>query len=205
MPYKARPSSRPKHRRSIRLPEHNYTQTGAYFVTICARGRERLFGQIVGDEMRLNETGRIVQACWHEIPIHFPHVELDAFVVMPNHVHGIILIVAEPVGATHASPLPPTHASPLQGHPRGPKRGSIGAIVGSFKSAATKHINELRDAPGPPVWQRNYYEHVIRNETELARIRDYIQTNPIRWALDRENPARQGTDDFDRWLDTYPS
>ena len=189
------------HRRSLRLPNYDYTQSGAYFVTICTWNRECLLGEIVAGEMRLNEYGHIVVECWLAIPQHFPRVELDAFVVMPNHIHGIIMIAGathpspDLVGATHASPDPvgATHASPLQKqHRSGPNPQSLGAIVGSFKSAAAKRINEFRGTPGFPVWQRNYYEHIIRNESALQRIRMYIQNNPINWDLDSENPNRKG-------------
>ena len=173
-------------RRSIRLKEWDYTQPGAYFVTICSHTRAPLFGRVVDGDMVLNEYGEIVRACWREIPDHFPHVELDAFVVMPNHIHGIIVIVDHIVGATHASPLPENVP------PRGPASGSLGAIVGSFKSTVTKRINIGRGTPGAPVWQRNYYEHIIRNDRALNAIRHYITENPLRWHLDRYNPERQG-------------
>lgn len=175
------------HRRSVRLRGYDYSQAGAYFVTICTQGRACLFGDVADSQMRLNDAGRVVERCWHEIPIHFPHVALDAFVVMPNHVHEI-LIIAVTVGATHALPLP-NNASP---RPHGPQPDSIGAIIGSFKSAATKHINELRNIVGAPVWQRNYYEHIIRNDESMNRIREYIVNNPLQWQLDRENPCIGG-------------
>jgi REP element-mobilizing transposase RayT len=171
-------------------------------VTICTHDRVCLFGEVVDGEMRLNDLGEIVRECWLAIPDHFPNTALDAFVIMPNHVHGIIWIVNavtdDIVGATHASPLQPQHpVSPLRlVLPPGPKRQSIGAIVGSFKSAASKRINEHRGTPGIPVWQRNYYEHIIRTEDSLARIREYIAGNPLRWHLDRENPQAIGEDDL---------
>jgi REP element-mobilizing transposase RayT len=146
----------------------------------------------------LNEYGQVVQACWDEIPCHFSHVALDAFAVMPNHVHGIIVIahrnVGTGVGATHASPLP--SSSP----PHGPQPQSVGAIVGSFKSATTNRINEMRGTPGTPVWQRDYYEHIVRDEQELHRIREYILTNSLRWHLDRENPSCTGVDELEKLL-----
>jgi REP element-mobilizing transposase RayT len=128
--------------------------------------------------MQPSVFGEAVASAWDEIPIHFPAVQLDASVVMPNHVHGIIVIGARvSVRATHASPVP-----------RGPRRSSLGAIVGSFKSAAAKRINTARGTPGAPVWHRGYYEHIVRHEDVLHRIRRYIAENPARWRADILNP-----------------
>jgi REP element-mobilizing transposase RayT len=165
-------------RRSIRLPEYDYSGPGLYFVTICTDGRRCLFGEIVGQRMTLNESGRLVESCWREIPDHFSHIDLDDFVVMPNHLHGIVGI-AEPVGATHGSP---------PGTARGPTHRSLGAIIGTFKTAVAQRINRLRRTTGVSVWQRNYYEHIIRNERALDAIRQYIAENPRRWGEDGENP-----------------
>ena len=182
MPSKFDPS---KHnRRSIRLLGYDYSQPGAYFVTMVTYQRECLFGDVVDGEMRLNDFGKIAESCWHEIPDHFPHVKLGTHVVMLNHVHGIIIIKETVVvGARHASPLRDEKT-----HPRGFKPGSLGAIVGSYKSAATKRINEIEKSPGAVVWQRNYYEHIIRDDTEWNNIHLYIETNPINWTDDEENP-----------------
>jgi len=187
------------HRRSIRLRGYDYAQAGAYFVTICAHERACLFGEVSRDEMAVNNFGCILKACWLEIPAHFPDVAVDAFVVMPNHIHGIVVIDrsvgmihtgAPHIGARHASPLPTT-ASPLPPEPRGSKRTTLGVIVGSFKSACTKRINELRGLPGTPVWQRNYYERIIRSEGERNAVRGYIESNPARWQDDKENAAKR--------------
>jgi len=193
------PRNKHYHRRSIRLKGYDYTQPGAYFVTICTHSREILFGQVMDGEMVLNEYGQIVQACWREIPAHFPHVALEAFVVMPNHIHGIILIVDDIAEMT--TPVGATHASPLQNTPRGPVRGSLGAIVGGFKSAATRRINTLRNTPSAPVWQRNYYEHIVRNDRALNAIRRYIAANPVRWDVDRYNPHATGRDPWAAEID----
>lgn len=174
-----------RHRRSIRLQGYDYSQAGAYFVTMCAQDRGCLFGDIIDGKMALNDPGRIVERCWKDIPAHFRHVESDEFMVMPNHVHGIIVLMDSPVGATHASPLPMTGR--IQ-NPRGPRCRSLASIVGSFKSAVAKRINEMRDTPGASVWQRNYYEHIIRDDGSMNRIREYIANNPVQWELDRENP-----------------
>jgi putative transposase len=136
----------------------------------------------------LNEAGRIVDECWLATPAHFDGVESITHVVMPNHVHGIILIrdIAKQGAVTKASPLVGArHASPLR--PHGVKRHSLGAIIGSFKSAVTNRIG--RELSSTPVWQRNYYEHIIRNERQMEKVWLYIQSNPLCWATDEENPA----------------
>lgn len=175
------------HRRSIRLKGHDYTAPGAYFVTICTHQRAELFGDVVEGEMRLNEYGQIVADEWERSAIVRAEIQLDEWVVMPNHVHGIIVIndpgveATRHVGATRR--VAPTDAQSRNG----PAPNSIGAIMAQFKSIATKRINEIRATPSAPVWQRNYYEHVIRNDRELTAIRRYIQNNPLQWPLDRDN------------------
>ena len=171
------------HRRSIRLKGHDYSQAAAYFVTICTQDRMCLFGDVVDDEMRLNEAGRVAQECWLGIPIHFPHVALDAFVIMPSHVHGII-VIADTAGAKDFSPL--QNAMPL----RSPSR-TIGSIVRGFKIGVTKWFRTHADIYS--IWQRDYYEHIIRNDESLNRIRQYILDNPAHWSMDRENPAARAT------------
>jgi REP element-mobilizing transposase RayT len=196
-------------RRAMRLRDYDYVGAGGYFVTVCAWRRQCLFGDVVDGGMRLNDVGMVVKNCWNAIPEHFRHVELDEFVIMPNHIHGIFWIKDGDfaVGARHASPWSNAkprqiggtisasgmddgtrarHASPL----RGPKKGSVGAIVGSFKSAATKHINTLRVNTDNPVWQRNYHEYVIRGERDLLAVRQYITDNPAKWDLDVNHPDR---------------
>ena len=165
------------HRHSIRLKNYDYSQPGAYFVTVVTYQRETLFGQIANDEMTLNENGIVVQSCWEQIPLHFPTVHNDAFVVMPNHIHGIIIITYEGTvcrAPTESFGKPTVHSVPT--------------IIRSFKSTVSKKINELRHMPGSPIWQRNYYEHIIRNDGELNEIKQYISNNILQWALDRENP-----------------
>ena len=120
----------PPRRRSIRLSRFYYARQGAYFVTLCTRNRACLFGDIHNGEIRLNDTGQLANKIWNEIPTHFPHVEIDASVIMPNHLHGVIVIPDAPVGATHASPLP-----------SGPPKRSLGAIIGAYKSAVSRHAN----------------------------------------------------------------
>jgi putative transposase len=182
------------HRRSIRLKGHDYTQPGAYFVTICTRERECLFGHVVNGEMRLNDAGEIAQRGWEDIPRHFPLVELDAFVIMPNHVHGVIVIQgrgeASAINLRVSKTPSKPDASPLRQHPNGTQPGSLSAFVQNFKSISTRRMNAARGSPGTPIWQRGYYEHVIRNEDELKAIREYILGNPARWDEDEDNPLR---------------
>ncbi len=174
------------HRRSIRLKDYDYTQNGAYFVTICTHDKRCTFGQVVDGAMVVNEWGRIVQACWDEIPAHYPMVELDAFVVMPNHVHGVIMIINDAGRgmACHAPANDTTCHAPAKREFSKPIAGSLPTIVGAFKSAVTKYINRLPDAPDHPIWQRNYYEHIIRDEKSLNQIRAYVFNNPAKWVED---------------------
>ncbi|MEJ5299358.1 MAG: transposase [Thermodesulforhabdaceae bacterium] len=174
------------HRQSIRLKNYDYTQPGAYFITLCTYERAQLFGYVDNGAMVLNALGEIARQCWLAIPNHFPHTELDEFVIMPNHVHGIIWIVGD-VGARHAVPLQSAVRKTMEQFGQ-PVLGSIPTIVRSFKSAVTHRINQYRGTPGALVWQRNYYEHIIRTERVLNAIRQYIRDNPLRWHMDRYNP-----------------
>lgn len=210
---------RKHHRRSIRLQGYDYTRAGAYFITICTQGRECLFGEIVDGEMILNELGRIVQEEWEKTPAIRREMELDAFVVMPDHIHGIVIIRESPVGDDGAgdgmgngvgngmgngmgngvgngvgaygnTPLhTPPNTQPQTNHApfRSPSK-TIGAMVRGFKAASTRSINARRFSPGAPVWQRNYYEHIIRDDAEWTQIREYIEYNPARWKEDEVYP-----------------
>lgn len=177
------------HRRSIRLKDYDYSQAGAYFVTICAWNRECLFGDVLNGQMVLNENGLIVHREWVRSKTIRPYVELDGFVVMLNHFHGII-VLTDDVGATRRvahGEMARQRLAPTEWI-AGVQSGSLGAIIGQFKSIVTKQINKIRNAPGCAVWQRNYYEHIIRNIDDLEKIRGYIETNPVRWKDDEENP-----------------
>jgi REP-associated tyrosine transposase len=178
------------HRRSIRLADYDYNQFGAYFITVCTKNRECLFGEIVDGEMRLNEFGRAVEDEWLRTPSVRPEIDIDAFVIMPNHVHGVVCFVDEK-GTARRAPTKERFGHPL--------KGTLPTIVRAFKSAAAVRINKIRRAPGEPVWQRNYYEHVIRDENELNRIREYIRDNPAAWQTDQENPAATKTEDREPW------
>jgi len=179
------------HRRSIRLRGYDYAQAGAYFVTICVQGRECLFGQIVNARMVLNDAGRMVQAQWEQLPERFNTIELDIHIVMPNHFHGIV-IITNPVGAGLVpAPAPaPAPGATTRVAPTGPRRPTLGDIIGAFKSLTTNaYIRGVREYGWPPfdkrLWQRNYYEHIIRDAADLERIREYIANNPAKWPDDR--------------------
>ena len=177
-----------RHRKSIRLKGYDYTSAGAYFITIVTYQRECLFGDIQNGEMTLSAMGQIADENWRAIPEHFPQVELGAFVVMPNHAHGVIIIHPD-VGVTHwVAPTTVAQTENIPTKPNGPKRGSIGAIIGAYKMSVTRRIQ--KELNGENIWQRNYYEHIIRNDDEHNRIHLYIESNIDNWATDEENPIK---------------
>lgn len=219
-----------RNRRSLRLRHYDYAQAGAYFVTVVTAGRVPLFGDVRGGAMHLNEAGRMVDAEWRAIASHLPTMAIDAYVVMPNHIHGIVVIAAAPPLAPAAVPTSPSSpvGAPLVGaHPttrdipttseagghrasermdgagvedRAPTRGAptLGDAIGAFKSRATvAYVRGVADRGWPAfegrLWQRNYYEHVIRNDESLRRIRQYVADNPRRWDLDRLNGSPVGS------------
>jgi REP element-mobilizing transposase RayT len=153
---------------NMSLAGYDYSTEGAYFVTVCARDHRCLFGGVTDGEMQPSRVGDAVTACWNEIPIHFPHVLLDDFALMPNHVHGI-LVFSDPLEA--GQPTRAGHARPQQ------------VVVGSFKAAASRRA-------GVGLWQRSYWDRIIRTEGELNTAREYIELNPSRWPVDLENPKR---------------
>lgn len=173
-------------RQSIRLQGYDYSQAGAYFITICTHNRAPLFGEIIDGVMVLNTAGQIVEKYWCAIPEHFPQVTLDEFVVMPNHVHGIITVGANNHLPLHYFPLQ-SNETPTQSNetPRPLQHGTsrtIGSMVRGFKIGVTRWFRVNTDIH--LVWQRNYYEHIIRNEDAYLKIAEYIQTNPQRWDTD---------------------
>jgi REP element-mobilizing transposase RayT len=180
-------SPRLHNRKEIRLKGYDYSSPGEYFVTICTERREHLFEKVVANRMVLRSNGKIAVGCLNELPMHYPTAELDEFVVMPNHIHGIIRITDEPVRARHASP-------------EQKRRNNLGDLVGSFKSAVTNRVNKIRNTPGVTIWQRGYFEHVIRDDRSLHKIRDYIATNPQRWSMDAENDNRFSDEEAFRHL-----
>lgn len=189
------------HRRSIRLKDYDYSQPGGYFVTICTQNRACLFGTIMKGKNHLNKAVCMIKDTWCELPTRFPFVQLDAFVIMPNHVHGIILITDEkqpPVGVPLVAQdqngneiRAGTRPAPTEDNV---KRSSLGQIIGAFKSITThQYVLGVRENRWPifdrRLWQRNYYESIIRNESGLNAIRTYIQANPDKWVDEPDNPV----------------
>lgn len=183
-----------QHRRSVRLPEYDYSAPGAYFVTICAYSRQCLFGRIEDGIMHLNGVGLIVQSCWSRLATRFCWLTLDEYVIMPNHLHGIIHIeerhgLGRGEAFAHQNEntdqVLTANASPLQ--PRGTQPQSLPAIVQAFKSSSARRINQRPGQSKLMVWQRNYYEHIIQDEKSLNRIREYIHVNPTQWLHDPDN------------------
>jgi len=170
------------HRRSIRLREYDYSLVGAYFVTVCANGRECLFGDCADGDMRVNDAGRMVVDIWNSLPERFPNVALDEYMIMPNHFHGIIVL--EDANERRGEPCV---------RPYGTHVGSVSRIVQAFKSLTTvKYIRGVNDRNWSQfsgrLWQRNFYERIIRDEKEMSAIREYIRFNLSKWTLDKENP-----------------
>ena len=188
------------HRRSIRLKRYDYAAAGAYFVTICLQGPDCLLGQIAEGQIRLTAAGEMIARHWLALPTRFSSVDLDAFIVMPNHLHGIIVIHDDPLVGEDLGPAPDADAEPSAAPARDTPssdadagRPTLGQIVGSFKSITTNAYSDGVRAHGWPsfhgrLWQRNYYEHIIRNDRALAAIRQYIHDNPANWAQDRLHP-----------------
>jgi uncharacterized protein (TIGR00252 family) len=180
------------HRKSPRLSGYDYSQEGACFVTVCVQGRQDLWGEILHGEMQLNQAGSMVERWWKELERKFPPIKIDEYyVVMPNHFHGIVFI-------------PELSAPTTEGGHTGPP---LQRIVQWFKTMTTnEYIHGVKEHGWPQfkgsLWQRSFYDHVIRDEASLNRIREYIASNPLRWDLDRENPRSRGSDEFDRWLTT---
>ena len=159
------------HRRSLRIPGYDYSQNGAYFITICTHNHKCIFGNIIDGEMKLNGFGEIAWEYMNTIPEHFLYIDLGEIIIMPNHVHGIIIInetnsECNGVGVQHAAPL-------------------LSTIVRSYKSSVTNQINKIRNTPKSPVWQRNYWEHIIRDEKSFDEISTYIINNPGKWQFDK--------------------
>jgi REP element-mobilizing transposase RayT len=187
------------HRRSIRLKDYDYSQAGAYYVTIDVQNRECLFGDIVNYEMILNAAGKMIEEQWNALPESFPNIDLDLHQIMPNHFHGILVIVgaafmaAPSLVVAHDVEIKNIHENRAGTRPAPTSNHALGDIVGAFKSITTnEYIKGVDDKNWPRfykrLWQRNYYEHIVRDEADLNRIRDYIQSNPANWDEDEANP-----------------
>lgn len=164
-------------RKSIRLKEYDYSQPGEYFITVCTYDHKCVFGKIVNSEMQLNDAGKVVDECWRGILQHFKHIKLDEYIIMPNHLHGIV-VICECDNHGRGEVTSPLH------------KQTLGKIVAYFKYQSTKLINKTQGTPDKRFWQRNYYDRIIRDEKELNNIHDYIQNNPIKWWCDEENPCK---------------
>ena len=165
------------HRHSIRLKDFDYSRAGAYFVTICTYNKKCMLGNIINDKMHLNKYGSIFKNEWLQSPNIRTEVKFDKYIIMPNHFHAIIFIFE-----THDN-IGAYSRSPVRMKPK-----SLSSLMSGFKSSITSKINTLKNTLGLPVLQRNYYEHIIRNENELNCIREYILNNPLKWQLYMENP-----------------
>ncbi len=193
------------HRRSIRLKGYDYSQAGLYFITICTKNRECIFGKIENGIMEINDYGKIANDEWLKTASIRENVELDEYVIMPNHIHGIIILVetngkdtagrGDETGVRAYGDTTQPTLSKVRAYSETPQpvstssfqspSNNIGSIIRGFKSAVTKRINDFQNTPGSTVWQRNYYEHIIRNEKSYSRISEYIRTNPLKWQEDK--------------------
>ncbi|MBN2290581.1 MAG: transposase [Candidatus Glassbacteria bacterium] len=170
-------------RRSPRLQGYDYSSPGAYFVTVCTYKGRCILGEVVDGVMRLNDAGRVVSDSWRWLENQYTYVKLDEFIIMPNHIHGILLIINECRGRSRTAPTG--------------KRKPLGRLIGAFKTISTKRINQMRGTPGMAIWQRSYYERVVRRTDRMDRIRKYIINNPARWVRDHghaESPSRDIVD-----------
>jgi REP element-mobilizing transposase RayT len=181
-------------RRSARLRGFDYSQPGAYFVTVCVKGKRCVLGDVEGERICLTGIGSEIKECWLSLEKLYKYIELDEWKIMPNHIHGILIIHDPSRGEAfegkrlRIDPYLPSNASPVR-VPRGTKPGSLGAVVQNFKSISTRKINQLTDTPGKSFWQRGYYDRIIRNREELNRIRKYISENLLKWELDEYHPS----------------
>lgn len=165
---------------SVRLHHWDYSCDGCYFVTICTKGFVEYFGNIFENKVQLSRIGKIAEKCWREIPKHFSNIQLDKYIIMPNHVHGIIVIYNPDNYDVGAADLLPLHTADRT-------KMLLSKIIHGFKSSITRIINRMPNNI-PFSWQRSFYDHVIRNEKDLIRIREYIYNNPLKWEFDRSNP-----------------
>jgi REP element-mobilizing transposase RayT len=179
------PQEKPRRKNSIRLDGFDYSQPGVYFVTVCVRGKVSRLGEVRGGEIHLSSFGSIARECWISLENRYDYLELDEWIMMPNHLHGIILYHEEPTieqdrgrGGSRTAPTKLIRRKPL------------GRIIGVFKTTSTKRINQNLGALGGKFWQRGYYDRIIRDQKELDSIRSYINENPLKWEMDEYHPSR---------------
>jgi putative transposase len=167
-------TSNPKSRKRLRLPHYDYSTTGAYFLTICVKNMKPLFAQIQNKELRLSDPGKIAEQTWLNLPNHYANIKLDEFIIMPNHMHGILWILDKPTSSQSIG----------EGFQPSLSQHALPEIIRGFKTYSARKINRLLNATGKPIWQRSFHEHIIRNDDDLLKHRTYIQNNPLKWALD---------------------
>ncbi len=189
-PVPSRHEAKVLRRRSIRLPGFDYTRNDSYFVTVCAANQACLFGRVINAVMHLSELGQIVAGEWQRTAWLRPYVESDAFVVMPNHFHALFTLLREGPPRCKFESLESGRSTLRPYTPTPPAAGSVGAILRAFKAAVTRRGRVEAGHLGP-LWQRNYYEHIIRNDQEYLRARDYIARNAESWEIDKENPQQR--------------
>lgn len=160
------PHAQRPQRKSPRLQGYDYSNSGTYFVTICTYHRQSLFGFIENEIMNLSEMGTLASNRWMALPNHHPHIEIDAFIIMPNHVHGLLIIQDAPADAAGRIP-------------------TLGHVIGAYKSSVTRHIHALKDYVEIEVWQERYHDHIVRDERGYDTIRAYIENNPLVWTQDK--------------------
>jgi len=193
------------HRKQLRLRGYDYAFPGVYFVTICSAGKRPVFGSIRGESIVLSRAGEIVRCEWIALVERFARLVLDEFVIMPNHLHDVLAFVGQVGGASRgttggASPSPTTTNTTTKpgGASLDPKGGASPSptlfdVIGAFKSISTIKVNKLLGRRGVPLWQRSYYEHIVRTGEDLRKIQRYISENPLMWSLDPENPNRRSS------------
>jgi len=175
---------------SARLQDYNYASPGAYFVTVVTHNRECLFGNLVDGKVVLNGMGKIVEECWYDLPNHYSYITLDQFIVMPNHIHGIVIINNAAVETGHIveTGLRPVSTTTTTTTTTTTKNHGLSEIVRALKSFSARKINKLRKTKNLLVWQSRFYDHIVRDEKSLNNIREYIMNNPLNWETDNENP-----------------
>ena len=170
-----------RHRKSIRLKEYDYSQPGEYFITVCTHDKKCFFGEVIEEKIILSPIGKTARKCWEEIPEQFPDVRLDEYVIMPNHVHGIVILTE---GRDLINQIPTRNNFPLMKNPK----MTLGKVIRYYKARSSKHIHDSGHVDFR--WQSLFYDRIVRSEKELNNIRDYIANNPLKWYLDEENPNK---------------